>query len=106
MGYEIDLGGRRMINSKFDYELTLPSTNIIFEYSDLYKELMESFSKTQKSIFFIIDYGMEEHQLFHPQRLNGTFRGFVNNRLTSDVLANVGFKIILGVDQIFVASMS
>jgi len=76
--------------SKFDYQLTLPSTNIIFEYSDLYKELMESFSKTQKSIFFIIDYGMEEHQLFHPQRLNGTFRGFVNNRLTSDVLANVG----------------
>lgn len=75
---------------KFDYQLSLPPSKIIFEHSSLYREIIESFSKTQKSVFLIIDYGMEERQLFHPQRFDGTFRGFVNNRLTSDVLLNVG----------------
>ena len=83
-----------LATNNFDFEMTLPKTNISFEYSPLYRNFFLDFSRTRKSIFFIVDYGIEEKQLFNEHRVDGSIRSFFKNKVSSNVLDQVGLKDI------------
>lgn len=74
---------------QFDYQLSLGDGAFDFEYSPGYQKIFSEFSRAEKIVCFIFDYGMDERQLFHSSRPHGTLRGFKKNLLT-EIFENIG----------------
>lgn len=77
-------------NKFFDYEISLNNGNFDFEYSSEYHQIFSKFSKAKQMICFIFDYGMDERQLFHSSRVNGTLRCFKENLLSNNIFEDIG----------------
>ena len=47
-------------------------------------------STLAKGVILLIDYGFEQHELYHPQRYQGTLVAHHQHKLSTDILANLG----------------
>ncbi len=52
--------------------------------------LKSLYSSLNKAVVFIIDYGYNNSEYYHPQRINGTLRCYYKHKVSEDVFKNLG----------------